>query len=589
VAAVVTCTSSFTAEIELVPNDKCLECHGMDDLSKTNAGGETISLFTDEAIFHASIHGTTSCIDCHRDLATAWEHPDDGHTPARVDCAQCHERQSATYRASAHGMAIEKGVVAAATCIDCHGTHDVRSVNLPESRVHFARLIESCGECHAEQASDFAESVHGVALAKGEREAPTCIDCHAEHQIETLRSAAPLKIAEQVCAKCHASERLNTRLRLPARLVDTFFESYHGLAAKGGLTAAANCASCHGWHKVLPSSDPRSTIHKNHLVGTCGKCHPGIGENFASGKVHMDDTVDGEVGSVVNRWVRRAYVMLIISVVGLLGLHNGAAWLQKARAAYRASNRTIVRMDRAQRSQHLVLVLSFILLALTGFALRFPDSWLSWAFGNEAVRRWVHRFAGVVLLGVGAWHIGYVILSARGRQLWRDLQFRPHDWNDLKANAKHLAGRSTDRPRFGRFGYPEKIEYWAVVWGTIIMGVTGLAIWLKVDVTQFLPRWVVDVATTIHYYEAILACLAIVVWHFYHVFLDPGVYPGNFAWLDGKVSAEWQNHEHPLDPVSESKVEPSLTSSEGNGHQGNGTIGATTRSDGVAVGSPQDR
>jgi formate dehydrogenase gamma subunit len=277
----------------------------------------------------------------------------------------------------------------------------------------------------------------------------------------------------------------------------------------------------------------------------------------------MDDTNNDEVGSVVNRWVRRAYLALIAGVVGLLGLHNGAAWLQKARAAYRSSNRTIVRMDRAQRWQHLVLVLSFILLALTGFALRFPDSWLSWVFGSEAVRRWLHRVAGVVLLGVGAWHIGYVILSARGRQLWRDLQFRRQDWEDLKLNARHLAGRSKDRPRFGRFGYAERIEYWAVVWGTIIMGVTGLAIWLKVDVTQFLPRWVVDVATTIHYYEAILASLAIVVWHFYHVFFDPAVYPGNFAWLDGKVPAEWMKHEHPLDQSCEVKVETGV-SSDGN-------------------------
>jgi cytochrome b subunit of formate dehydrogenase len=69
------------------------------------------------------------------------------------------------------------------------------------------------------------------------------------------------------------------------------------------------------------------------------------------------------------------------------------------------------------------------------------------------------------------------------------------------------------------------MEYWAVVWGTIIMGVTGLMIWFKMDVTHWLPRWAVDVALTIHYYEAILACLAIIVWHFYHVIFDPDVYP----------------------------------------------------------------
>ena len=91
------------------------------------------------------------------------------------------------------------------------------------------------------------------------------------------------------------------------------------------------------------------------------------------------------------------------------------------------------------------------------------------------------------------------------------------------------------------------MEYWAVVWGTFIMGATGLAIWFKMDVTAFLPRWVVTVAMTIHYYEAVLACLAIVVWHFYHVIFDPDVYPLNTACWDGRVSEEWQKHEHPLE------------------------------------------
>jgi cytochrome b subunit of formate dehydrogenase len=88
------------------------------------------------------------------------------------------------------------------------------------------------------------------------------------------------------------------------------------------------------------------------------------------------------------------------------------------------------------------------------------------------------------------------------------------------------------------------MEYWAVIWGTIIMGATGLAIWFKIDFTRFLPRWAVDVALTIHYYEAILACLAIIVWHFYHVIFDPDVYPMNTACVNGRVSKEWLEEEH---------------------------------------------
>jgi cytochrome b subunit of formate dehydrogenase len=112
---------------------------------------------------------------------------------------------------------------------------------------------------------------------------------------------------------------------------------------------------------------------------------------------------------------------------------------------------------------------------------------------------------------------------------------------------RFLVGLQKKRPEIGRFGYAEKMEYWAVIWGTIIMGATGLMIWLKIDVTRFLPRWAVEVATTIHYYEAVLACLAIVVWHFYHVIFDPDVYPINPACVDGLISEELQKHEHPLE------------------------------------------
>jgi cytochrome b subunit of formate dehydrogenase len=150
----------------------------------------------------------------------------------------------------------------------------------------------------------------------------------------------------------------------------------------------------------------------------------------------------------------------------------------------------------------------------------------------------------VVMLGLGAYHIAYAILTASGRSLIRALRPGGRDFREFGEHLSYLAGRRPKPAAFGRFGYPEKLEYWAVVWGTVIMGLSGLMIWFKLEVTQNLPRWAVDVATTVHYYEAILACFAIVVWHFYHVMFDPGVFPMNWAWFDGKVDAEWYRHEH---------------------------------------------
>jgi formate dehydrogenase gamma subunit len=249
------------------------------------------------------------------------------------------------------------------------------------------------------------------------------------------------------------------------------------------------------------------------------------------------------------------YLTLIFMVIGLMAAHNAMIFGRKAAALNRRTERTLVRMDLSQRRQHLVLAASFFVLAWTGFALKFPDSWMAHSLGSdENFRRWCHRIAGVVLLLAGAYHLGYITACREGRRLVKDMLPGLRDAREAAANVRQLAGLGGAKPRFGRFSYVEKMEYWAVVWGTIIMGATGLMIWFKLGVTRFLPRWAVDVATTIHYYEAILACLAILVWHLYHVIFDPDVYPLNRAVLDGRVSREWLEEEHPLDPALAGKA-----------------------------------
>ena len=242
-----------------------------------------------------------------------------------------------------------------------------------------------------------------------------------------------------------------------------------------------------------------------------------------------------------------------MSVVGALSFHNLLAWLRSAIEARRRRGPLVVRMSTGYRIQHFILLSSFIILALTGFALKYPDTWLASVCGPENVRRWVHRGAGVALIGIGLFHLFQVIFTKSGRRLVWDFLPCLQDIRDAVTNLRYYTGHGERRAKFARFGYPEKMEYWAVVWGTVIMGVTGLAIWLKIDVTQLLPRWVVEVAVTIHYYEAILACLAIAVWHFYHVIFAPDVYPMNWAWWDGKVPEEWQHGEHPLDKTGASE------------------------------------
>jgi cytochrome b subunit of formate dehydrogenase len=139
------------------------------------------------------------------------------------------------------------------------------------------------------------------------------------------------------------------------------------------------------------------------------------------------------------------------------------------------------------------------------------------------------------------------VFTRDGRRLVRDLLPTPKDALDAWGTMLFYLGLRNRKPKFGRFSYAEKAEYWALVWGTALMAVTGIMLWAKVSVGNLLARWWVDAATAVHFYEAVLATLAILVWHFYQVFFDPDVYPMNWAWRDGKMSVEHYKHEHELD------------------------------------------
>ena len=201
-----------------------------------------------------------------------------------------------------------------------------------------------------------------------------------------------------------------------------------------------------------------------------------------------------------------------------------------------------------QRIQHALLLSSFITLVITGFALAYPDSWLGLVVG-ESFRRWAHRIAAVLMMAVGVYHAYYLAAKGEGRKAFLDMLPVFKDAADIRDNMRYYLGLGGGKPAFARFTYAEKMEYWALAWGWLIMSATGLMAWFKVGVGVFLPRWSVDVALAVHFYEAVLASLAIVVWHFYQVIVDPDVYPLNWAFWDGKMSEELYHEEHSLDAL----------------------------------------
>ena len=509
-----------------------------------------------------------NCQDCHggaHEILPA----DDPRSPVNhsnipATCGRCHGKKFlvasngesaqsfASYQQSVHGLAVEKGSKKAAVCTDCHGTHQILPANDAQSPIYKFNVPATCGKCHAEISQSFLESIHGQGILRGNGLSPVCTDCHGIHSIKAHKDprspVAEQNISRDTCARCHEGVRLSQEFGVPGNRVASYFDSYHGLAAEGGSVVAANCSSCHGVHNILPSTDSRSTVNHANLNATCGKCHVGVTQKFTLTKVHQEGSSSGDIGALAVRWVRWFYLALIGAVIGVMFLHNAILWRGKARARRALMNPMMERMSPEQRWQHLILLTSFIVLVVTGFALKFPNSWIAGLLGNgERLRGLVHRIAGVILIGAGIYHLFYLAITREGRRLIRDLAPRPKDAFDLWGTMRYHLGLSRTKPAFGRFSYAEKAEYWALVWGTALMALTGIMIWAKVWVGNLVARWWVDVATAIHFYEAILATLAILVWHLYQVIFDPDVYPMNWAWWDGKMPVEHYRAEHELD------------------------------------------
>ena len=555
-------------------NDECVACHEV-DVSKFGASIhaplDCVGCHSDAAeIPHASKPARVDCATCHPDAVEAWNHslhtkpggarcadchgsPHEMQPVKRADipttCSSCHGQKfvmqkagltaqpALSYQESVHGKAVSRGSTRAAVCTDCHDHHNVRGANDPQSGIFKFNVGRTCGQCHAAVAAQYHASVHGQALLRGRTSTPVCTDCHGIHTIS--KAADATRGPRASCARCHEGVRLAQEFGIATARVTSYEASYHGLARRMGSTTAADCASCHGSHDVRPSSDPKSAIHPANLTKTCGRCHQGAQANFTRGKIHVLHTEETETSAKANTWIRRIYIALIAGTIGFMALHNLLIWWRKAQAKRRALGRDYVRMNLNQRLQHGTLVVSFIVLVLTGFALAWPESLLARIFVTEEIRRITHRVAAVVMMVLGVYHFAYMLFTREGRKGLRDFWF---GWRDLKDLVAVLRNR---HPQSGRFNYAEKAEYWAGLWGTVVMAITGLMIWYSVEVSTLIPRWWIDIATTIHFYEAILATLAIIVWHLYHVIFDPDIYPMNWAWFDGKVSEEEFKKEHP--------------------------------------------
>ncbi|MCX6640832.1 MAG: cytochrome b/b6 domain-containing protein [bacterium] len=479
-------------------------------------------------------------------------------------CGKCHgeksvmaeglirlPRAAATYLTSVHGMAMVRGEEKAATCLDCHGDHSLKGAADPNSEINSNNIHKTCGKCHQRIASEYRNSIHGRAHEVGITDSPTCTGCHGEHQILSPQDPnSPTSSgnqAEETCARCHNSPTIIAKYGMEGTVVQTYEDSYHGLAVRGRSQRAATCADCHTSHSVQPQADSASTVNAANVVRTCSKCHQDATEKFASSYTHANL---GRLESPINAFVRNAYIILLIVIIGGMVLHNLLIlnWHVIQAKRRQETGQTVVRFDKMQVVQHLFLTFSFIGLVITGFALKFPDAYwaelLSAVGLNELVRGTLHRICAVILIAVGIVHIGYMIFSRRGREELIGLLPKVRDARDVLDSFLYYTGLGKRKPVFGQFDYSQKGEYWALIWGTALMALTGLILWFPVKFIRYLPGWAIEVSQTIHYYEAWLATLAIIVWHFFFVIFHPEMYPMSWTWLTGKMNVRDLKEHH---------------------------------------------
>ncbi len=338
-------------------------------------------------------------------------------------------------------------------------------------------------------------------------------------------------------------------------------ETYHGKAYTLGYEEAAKCSDCHGAHKILNVNNPESQVSKENIMITCQKCHPDANERFTGFLTHAThDNRDEYPALYYAFW---GMTFLLIGVFAFFGIHT-LLWLPRSLKERRRRKHQepkgkavyIRRFKTRHRVTHIFVILSFMILALTGMMLKFAN--MPWANtladflgGVKSAGNW-HRFAAIITFGYFAFHLSALLYTKFKRGIKvkdfifssSSLMFNRQDLRDFAATIKWFVGRGP-KPQYGRWTYWEKFDYMAVFWGVGVIGLSGLILWFPEIFTRFMPGWLINVAQIIHSDEALLAVGFIFTIHFFNTHFRPEAFPMDTVIFTGHLPIEVYKEDRP--------------------------------------------
>jgi cytochrome b subunit of formate dehydrogenase len=307
-------------------------------------------------------------------------------------------------------------------------------------------------------------------------------------------------------------------------------------------------------------------LSRENVVETCGQCHPGSHRRFAGYLTHATHHDPDRYPWLF--WSFWGMTALLVGTLSFALLHTLAwlvrLWLSRAErkaqreAAETGEQKVYRRFGRYQRTLHITMMISFFTLAVTGMALKFSympwAQWVAWLFGGFEGTGLLHRLGAVTLFVVFFTHLWRVVrLKNRRQQTWLQLitgsdsiLFNLRDATEFVQSIRWFFGLGP-RPRYGRYTYWEKFDYFAVFWGVFVIGSTGLILWFPELATRVVPGWFVNVATVIHSDEALLAVGFIFTVHFFNTHFRPDKFPMDPVIFTGRVTVDELKYDKPAE------------------------------------------